>query len=69
MSDVLKGVEWAAEATEEEEAAEKKKGKKSTYKVFRVTLNRFSNMSGFHCKHVSWWWKFQDPRYGSQRCG
>jgi hypothetical protein len=33
MSDVLKGVEWAAEATEKEEAAEKKKGKKSTYKV------------------------------------
>jgi len=32
MSDVLKGVEWAAEATEKEEAAEKKKGKKSTYK-------------------------------------
>jgi hypothetical protein len=39
MSDVLKGVEWAAEATEEEEAAEKKKGKKSSYKVFRVTNN------------------------------
>jgi cerevisin len=34
MSDVLKGVEWAAEETEKEEAAEKKKGKKSTYKVF-----------------------------------
>ena len=34
MSDVLKGVEWAADATEKEEAAEKKKGKKSTYKVF-----------------------------------
>jgi hypothetical protein len=34
MSDVLKGVEWAAEATEKEEAAEKKKGKKSTYKVY-----------------------------------
>jgi cerevisin len=33
MSDVLKGVEWAAEATEKEEEAEKKKGKKSTYKV------------------------------------
>jgi hypothetical protein len=33
MSDVLKGVEWAAEATEKEEAAEKKKGKKSKYKV------------------------------------
>ena len=33
MSDVLKGVEWAAEATEKEEAAEKKKGTKSTYKV------------------------------------
>jgi cerevisin len=33
MSDVLKGVEWAAEATEKEEAVEKKKGKKSTYKV------------------------------------
>jgi len=33
MSDVLKGVEWAAEATEKEEATEKKKGKKSTYKV------------------------------------
>jgi len=32
MSDVLKGVEWAAEATEAEEAVEKKKGKKSTYK-------------------------------------
>jgi hypothetical protein len=29
----LKGVEWAAEATEKEAAAEKKKGKKSTYKV------------------------------------
>src|SRR5436190_3749219 len=34
MSDVLKGVEWAAEATEKEEEAEKKKGKKSTYKVY-----------------------------------
>lgn len=33
MSDVLKGVEWAAEATEKEEEEEKKKGKKSTYKV------------------------------------
>lgn len=38
MSDVLKGVEWAAEATEKEEAAEKKKGKKSTYKVFPSRL-------------------------------
>lgn len=38
MSDVLKGVEWAAEATEKEEEAEKKKGKKSTYKV-RNTAN------------------------------
>jgi|SRR5277367_3393050 hypothetical protein len=38
MSDVLKGVEWAAEATEKEEAAEKKKGKKSTYKVFLITV-------------------------------
>jgi len=32
MSDVLKGVEWAAEATEKQEAEEKKKGKKSKYK-------------------------------------
>ena len=57
MSDVLKGVEWAAEATEKEEAAEKKKGKKSTYKVsiFCHTLT-----IGFNGQHVSWWWKLKD---------
>ena len=33
MTDVLKGVEWAAEATIKHEAEEKKKGKKSKYKV------------------------------------
>jgi len=32
MSDVLKGVEWAAEAVEKEAADEKKKGNKSKYK-------------------------------------
>jgi cerevisin len=36
MSDVLKGVEWAAEAMEKEEEIEKKKGKKSTYKVYHL---------------------------------
>ena len=47
MSDVLKGVEWAAEATEKEEAAEKKKGKKSTYKVLRsFTLTRSNAHQG-----------------------
>jgi cerevisin len=38
MSDVLKGVEWAVDAMEREEAAEKKKGKKSTYKVWSSEL-------------------------------
>jgi cerevisin len=47
MSDVLKGVEWAAEATEAEEAAEKKKGKKSTYKVRSRDSARL--ISGIHC--------------------
>jgi cerevisin len=39
MSDVLKGVEWAAEAAEEEAAAEKKKGKKSTFKVSKFVYS------------------------------
>lgn len=36
MSDVLKGVEWAAEAVEKEAADEKKKGNKSKYKVIFI---------------------------------
>jgi hypothetical protein len=39
MSDVLKGVEWAAEAAEKEAAAEKKKGAKSKYKVFEFSYD------------------------------
>jgi cerevisin len=39
MSDVLKGVEWAAEATAKQEKEEKKKGKKSKYKVIIPTIS------------------------------
>ena len=38
MSDVLAGVEWAVEAMQKEEAAEKKKGKNSKYKVHSLQI-------------------------------
>jgi len=63
MSDVLKGVEWAAEATQKQEEEEKKKGKKSKYKVLipSVSACHIANFPGFNCKHVSRRRKFKDP--------
>lgn len=51
MSDVLKGVEWAAEATQKEEADEKMKGKNSTYKVPVPPSTRL--IPGLNRKHVA----------------
>ena len=70
MSDVLKGVEWAAEAAAKEEEIEKKKGKKSKYKVIILSqplsgIVCEADISGIHCQHVPWRRKFQDPRLGS----
>jgi hypothetical protein len=48
MSDVLKGVEWAAEAAEKEAEVEKKKGSKSKYKV-RYFKHGKANFQGFDC--------------------